>query len=63
MGDVDMIPYKQFMQMQDLQCEYAEHKTRDAQDVLITYQDRIGWPWNASKSQIADWNESMENMV
>ena len=58
-----MIPYKKFMRMQDLQCEYANRKTQDAEQSLVSFQDQIGWPWLASKEQINDWNASMENML
>ena len=63
------IPYKLFMQMQDLQVAAFDARVSKADGTggmkedaaLVNFQEEIGWPWRASQAQLDEWNAWMEN--
>lgn len=49
------IGYKQYLHMVDLAAAYAAEPTYGNEAALVTYQEAIRWPWNATPEMDADW--------
>jgi hypothetical protein len=58
-----MIPVKLYQKMLDLEAELATNKSLENLVIANRYEDEIGWPWKASKEQLAyysDWYKKID---